>query len=109
MPVGSGRRKAFIVAAIVLFALHFPGVLAWTPVFFGMQDMWGGLYVLGYVVASLVLVILAFWRVRKRAAVLLLPYLAWVCFATVLNYQFIVENPDGGTTTETSGAVKVTL
>jgi len=30
------------------------------------------------------------------AALLLLPYFAWLCFACVLNYQFIVENPDGG-------------
>ena len=36
--------------------------------------------------------------VRRSAALLLLPYLAWASFATVLNYQFIAENPDGGDT-----------
>ncbi len=82
--------------AIILFALHFIGNLAWTPVFFGMQNMWGGLYILCFVAVSLLAVIAAFWRVRKLAAILLIPYLAWVSFATVLNYQFIVENPDGG-------------
>jgi tryptophan-rich sensory protein len=25
---------------------------------------------------------------------MLLPYLAWVCFAGVLNYQFLQLNPD---------------
>ncbi len=82
--------------AIILFALHFIGNLAWTPVFFGMQDMWLGLYVLIYVVVTLLIVIAAFWRVRKLAALLMLPYLAWVLFATALNWQFIVANPDGG-------------
>lgn len=95
--------------AIILFALHFVGNLAWTPVFFGAQDMQGGLYVLSYVTLSLLVVIWAFWRVRKSAALLLLPYLAWVAFATVLNYQFIAENPDGGLNEESGGAVKVTL
>ncbi len=91
--------------AIILFAVHFIGNLAWTAVFFGMQNMTGGLMVLGYAALTLIAVIVAFWRVRRNAALLLLPYLAWVCFATALNYQFIVENPDGGTTGE-SGAVE---
>ena len=82
--------------AIILFALHFLGNLAWTYVFFGLQDMTAGLYVLIYTVVSLLVVIAAFWRVRRWAGVMLLPYLAWVMFASVLNYQFIVENPDGG-------------
>lgn len=91
--------------AILVFAAHFVGNLAWTPVFFGMQDMTTALYILIYVTLSLLVVIWAFWRVRRLAALLLLPYLAWVAFATVLNYQFIVENPDGGSTEE-SGAVE---
>lgn len=95
--------------AIILFALHFIGNLAWTPVFFGMQDMTAALIILGYVVISLLVVIGAFWRVRRLAAVLLLPYLAWVGFAMALNYQFILANPEGGTNEDASGAVKITL
>jgi tryptophan-rich sensory protein len=91
--------------ALIAFALHFIGNLAWTPVFFGMQNMTAALYVLGYTVVTLVIVIALFWRVRKIAAVLLLPYLAWASFASVLNYQFIVENPDGGNG-DASGAVE---
>ncbi|KWV93342.1 TspO/MBR family protein [Erythrobacter sp. YT30] len=95
--------------AIIAFALHFIGNLAWTPVFFGMQNMTGGLYVLVYVVVSLLFVIALFWRVRRIAALLLLPYLAWVCFATALNWQFIVENPDGGEGTGSGAAVGIEL
>ena len=36
----------------------------------------------------------AFWRVRKAAAWLMLPYLGWLAFASVLNYQFDTLNPD---------------
>ncbi|MCK0127971.1 TspO/MBR family protein [Erythrobacter sp. F6033] len=91
--------------AIIVFALHFIGNLAWTPVFFGMQNMTAALAVMGYVVVTLLGVMYVFWRVRKVAALLLVPYLCWGIFATVLNYQFIVENPDGGDTNE-SGAVE---
>jgi len=82
--------------AIIAFALHFVGNLAWTSVFFGMQNIVGGLMVLGYAVVTLLIVMALFWRVRKAAALLLVPYLAWASFATALNYQFLVENPDGG-------------
>ena len=95
--------------AIILFALHFIGNLAWTPVFFGMQEMWGGLYVLIYVSLSLLVVIAAFWRVRRLAALMLLPYLAWVLFATALNWQFIAANPDGGADVEQGAAQRIEL
>ncbi|MDJ0641681.1 MAG: TspO/MBR family protein [Erythrobacter sp.] len=91
--------------AIIVFAVHFVGNLAWTAVFFGMQNMTAGLAVLCYAVVTLIAVIAVFWRVRRNAALLLLPYFVWVCFATVLNYQFIAENPDGGQRGE-SGAVE---
>lgn len=82
--------------ALILFLVHFALNLAWTPVFFGNQNIQGGLIVIGLVDVTLLAVIWAFWRVRRAAALLLLPYLAWVLFATFLNYAFLQENPDGG-------------
>ena len=82
--------------AIGLFLLHFPLNLAWSPVFFGAQNIKGGLMVIGLIDLTLIAVIWAFWRVRRSAALLLLPYLAWVLFATFLNYEFLRANPDGG-------------
>ncbi|HEX7632222.1 MAG TPA: TspO/MBR family protein [Lacunisphaera sp.] len=37
--------------------------------------------------------VVAFWRVRNLAGALLLPYLAWVSFATALAYQTWQLNP----------------
>ncbi len=95
--------------AVGLFAVHFVLNLAWTPVFFGGQNIVGGLIVLSLVCVTLLAVIWAFYRVRKLAALLLLPYLAWVTFATVLNYQFMVENPDGGMSGESAAAQRIEL
>ncbi|MEQ5786286.1 tryptophan-rich sensory protein [Erythrobacter sp. NFXS35] len=82
--------------ALVVFALHFIGTQAWTGVFFGLQDMNAALAVLAYGVISLLVALVLIWRVRRVAGLLLLPYLAWLCFASALNYQFIAANPDGG-------------
>jgi translocator protein len=95
--------------ALIAFAIHFVGNLAWTGVFFGMQNIIAGLAVLGYAVVTLLIVLVLFWRVRKAAALLLVPYLAWASFATALNYQFLVENPDGGASGANGAAQRVKL
>ncbi|MEM1051556.1 MAG: TspO/MBR family protein [Pseudomonadota bacterium] len=92
--------------AIIAFAIHFIGNLAWTYAFFGLQNMQAGLGVLIYATLTLLVVIALFWRVRRLAALMLIPYLAWASFATVLNWQFMVENPDGGANTGEAGAVE---
>lgn len=95
--------------AIGLFAVHFIFNLAWTPVFFGNQNIQGGLIVLGIVDVTLIAVIAAFWRVRRLAAVLLLPYLAWVGFATLLNYEFLQANPAGAQEVPNNATTRITL
>lgn len=95
--------------AIALFAVHFVCNMAWTPVFFGNQNILGGLVVLGLVDVTLLAVILAFWRVRRVAALLLLPYLAWAVFATALNYEFHRLNPAGGQDIPSGATQRVVL
>jgi len=94
--VASAWGAAGRAMALIAFAVHFVVTQAWTLVFFGLQDMWGGLMVLGFGIVSMAVVLALVLRVRRVAAALLLPYFAWLCFAAVLNYQFIAENPDGG-------------
>jgi tryptophan-rich sensory protein len=48
------------------------------------------------IVAMLVTVIAttrAFWRIRPVAGALLLPYIAWLCLATALNFETGRLNP----------------
>ena len=96
-------------AALIAFALHFLLNLAWSPTFFGMQQMGAALVVIVLIVLTLLVVIALFWKVRRLAALLLLPYLAWVCFATLLNYEFLQLNPDadGGSSGEAVERVRI--
>ena len=92
--VVSARRAPGRGAAIGLFALHFLLNLVWSPVFFGMHRIALALGIIIAMAVSLVAVIALFWRVRPVAAALLAPYLAWVLFASLLNWQFLQLNPD---------------
>jgi tryptophan-rich sensory protein len=69
--------------------------LAWSPLFFGMHQMQAALILLVVLVLAIVVTIVLFRKVRPMAAALLLPYLAWCLFATLLNWQFLEANPGG--------------
>jgi len=91
--------------AITAFILQLIVNLAWTPVFFGMRDIQGALVVIGVLDVLVLITIVLFWRVRRLATVLLLPYLAWILFATALNWQFLQLNPEASGS-DNSGAVQ---
>ncbi len=95
--------------ALAAFAIHFLLNLAWSPIFFAWKNITLALYVITAIDVTLIIVIVLFWRVRKVAAVMLLPYLAWVLFATLLNWQFLELNPgvDGGTGMEAVERVRI--
>jgi len=91
--------------AILAFALQLLLNLAWSPVFFAEHEITLALLILAALVVAVLLTIVLFWQVRRVAGLLLLPYLAWIVFASVLNWQFLVLNPraDGA---EVSNAVQ---
>jgi tryptophan-rich sensory protein len=84
------RRRAW---AIALFVIQLLINLAWSPVFFGLHEMWIALGVLLALDVAALLTTALFWRVRRLAGWLMVPYVLWILFATVLNWQFIELNP----------------
>lgn len=90
--------------AIVVFAAQFLLNLAWSPVFFGAHQLTGGLIVIVVLDVLAALTIVMFWRVRKVAGALLLPYLAWIVFATALNFELLRLNPGSDGAEGGSGA-----
>lgn len=64
----------------------------WSIVFFGLKNPFLAFLVIIALVIMLILTIKWFKVVSKFAAILLIPYLAWVCFATLLNYNIWVLN-----------------
>ena len=86
-PGAAGRGLALSVFAVQLLIN-----LAWTPVFFGMHKMSTALYILFALDLAVIVTVILFWRIRPRAGMLLVPYLVWILFATVLNLQFLEAN-----------------
>jgi translocator protein len=91
--VVTAREAPLRKAAIALFAAQLVANLAWSPLFFGAHRIAAALVLLVVLDALVVATAFLFWRIRRAAGALLLPYLAWVLFATALNWAFLAANP----------------
>lgn len=71
--------------AVRLFIIQFILNLAWSFIFFNMHlPGWAFAEIL-VMLLFIILTIISFYTINKTAACLLIPYLLWVSFATVLN------------------------
>jgi tryptophan-rich sensory protein len=82
--------------AILIFIVQLLINLAWSPVFFAEHEIQLALWIIIALDVAVLITIALFWRVRRSAAFLLFPYMAWIAFATVLNWQFLQLNPHAG-------------
>jgi translocator protein len=79
----SGKQYAALTTVILI--VHIIANFAWAPLFFQFQSP--GLALIDILVldVTLLALIYLFWQSSTLAAVLLIPYLMWVSFATYLN------------------------
>jgi len=75
------RRRLALTAYAVQLALN----LSWSFVFFGARLIGPALAVIAALLVAILANAFLFWRIDRAAGALLLPYAAWVSFATLLN------------------------
>lgn len=83
---------AKIKSTLQIFCLNMLLQVIWTYVFFYSGMFLAGFFVLVLLDFITVLLIDAYFRMRKTAGYLLLPYLFWLLFATYLNWGVIDLN-----------------
>jgi benzodiazapine receptor len=79
--------------ALGLFVVQLAVNALWSWLFFAWrQGAWAfaGVIVLWVLILA---TLIAFWRVRPLAGILLIPYLAWVTLAAALTYSVWLANP----------------
>ena len=75
---GNGQAMAFWAMQIALNTL-------WTPVFFGAKRMGFSVIVMGALVFAVLGMLVTFWRLDGWAAMMVVPYVAWLGLAAPLN------------------------
>jgi len=86
------RAGGKVAAALVLWALQLALNALWSLLFFGFERPDLALLDIGVLLAIVIATTVAFYRLRRAAGFLFLPYAAWVAFAGYLNAGFWLLN-----------------
>ena len=91
------RGARYRRTAIALFLAQLAANYAWSPLFFAWHQPGPALALIALMIAFGVALVVLLWWIRRVAALLLLPYLAWLVFAAMLNFEIVARNPDAET------------
>lgn len=81
---GKVKKKIALV-----FGINFILNILWSVFYFGMQNPFLAFIDIILLVASIIWMMIVSYKVNKMGCWLLLPYLLWVCFASILNWLSI--------------------
>lgn len=81
------EKKAFIAFGVQMFLN-----VSWSVLFFGLQKPLFAFIEIIFLWISILATILFFYKINKKAAYLLVPYILWVGFAAVLNFYLFILN-----------------
>jgi len=84
--VWNERDRRDVALPLALFGVQLVLNAAWSGIFFGMHNPAAALVEIAVLWLTILATLIAFGRVKRLAGALLAPYLAWVTFATVLNF-----------------------
>lgn len=87
-----GMGAKGVKSAVILFVVQLIVNPVWSFAFFGLHSPLYGLIVIIVLWVLILLTITRFFKVSKTAGVLMLPYILWVSFATVLNGALFALN-----------------
>lgn len=84
----AGWERSDVRVALIAFGIQLVLNVLWSVLFFGARNPGGALIEIIVLWIAIGATIFLFWRVSTTAALLLVPYILWVSFASFLNYSF---------------------
>jgi len=88
-----GLEHKEVKSALLIFLAQLVLNALWSVVFFGLETPLYGMVVIVALWIAILLTIVKFFKISLVAGVILLPYILWVSFASVLNVSIWVLNP----------------
>jgi translocator protein len=95
--------------ALGLFGVQLALNLAWTPLFFGAHQVSLALVLIVVILTLAIATTFAFASIRKAAAWLMVPYMVWLSFASILTFQIDRMNPDAETLVPEAPSTQIQL
>jgi len=88
-----GYHHVWVKTALYHFVFQLLLNALWSIVFFGLKNPLGGMVIILALLTMIILTIKWFKVISKPAALLMIPYVLWVAFASALNYKIWELNP----------------
>lgn len=92
------RRRVNARPALWVFVIQLVLNSIWSPLFFagfpiwGTAALWAAMVLIVVLIVMIAVTIRLFWPISRLAAILLLPYIAWVLYASTLNFYVALMN-----------------
>jgi len=90
--IWNSEKKENKKTAITIFGIQLFLNALWSIVFFGLKNPLAALFVIAALYIFIILNIIKFYKINKTAGLILIPYLLWVSFASILNYFVMILN-----------------
>jgi len=88
-----GFNQFHVREGLIIFLIQLILNTFWSFAFFGLKSTIAGLLVIVPLWTAILLTIINFYRISRTASLLLIPYILWVSFATVLTFSIYLLNP----------------
>lgn len=88
-----GRRHPNFWLAIVFFLINAVLNFGWSALFFGWHKIAYSFAEMIILLCNVLALITCTWPISRKASLLLVPYAAWVIFATYLFWNVLLLNP----------------
>lgn len=79
--------------ALTIFFFHLGLNALWSIIFFGLHNPFFAFFEILLLIGTLLLLMRLFWKISRASVYLLIPYLFWISFATILNFAIWQLNP----------------
>ncbi len=88
----SDAHKNKIKTALTLYFVQLALNFSWSIIFFRFQMLWTGALIIALMIVAVGTMTVLFYKIRKIAGLLNMPYILWLCFALYLNIATAVIN-----------------
>lgn len=86
--IRENKKHKKVFEADALFKIHLVLNALWSFLFFGAKMLLLAYFEIVLMVITLLIVMKKFYKIEKKAAYILIPYLLWITFASILNFTF---------------------
>ena len=87
-----GLKNKEVKRSVVVFGVQLALNSLWSVLFFGLKNLMLAFIEIIALWAFIAISIVSFYKISKKAALLLVPYILWVSFAALLNYSVWMLN-----------------